>query len=78
MLMDLSNNPSQSKELQHVEIQKMVVDFLYVFLLIDFVPVFFPRKTRSFLWLRHDLKPRALCAKLHQALKNKLGNLLQI
>lgn len=43
-----------------------------------FCSCFFPRKTRSFLWLRHDLKPRALCAKLHQALKIKLGNLLQI
>ena len=48
MLMDLSNNPSQSKELQHVEIQKMVVDFLYVFLLIDFVPVFFHAKRDRF------------------------------
>lgn len=40
MLMDLSSDPSQSKELQHVESQKMVFDFLYVFSLIDFVPVF--------------------------------------
>lgn len=29
--MDLSNDPSQSKELQHVEIQKMVVDICMFF-----------------------------------------------
>ena len=65
--MDLSNDPSQSKELQHVEIQKMVVD-ICMFFFAEILFLFFPLKTRSFLWLQ--LKTACLMCQASPGVEN--------